>query len=418
MNASNVTFPPTGIAAPQGGAGPIVILVLSLFTVFTIAGNLLVIAVVYRDRKLRTVTNYLIVSLAFADLLIGSLVMPFGISLEVTGGEWLFGKLWCDIWHSLDVMGSTASILNLCAISLDRYWAITDPVLYPCRVTVGRARLMIALVWLCSAAISFPAIAWWQAVGDPSSPDHLCLFTSDTTYLATSSCVSFYVPLLIMLFTYYRIYRIAARQRKSLMQGVKVFDADGKDGESLSLRVHRGGGSAAGRKESLVPCGNGAVSNSERLSQAANDKKLRQIKIAKRLQKFTKEHKAAKTLSIVIGVFILCWLPFFVLNIIISACSFQCIDGVDFLYAIFTWLGYVNSGFNPIIYACSSIEFRRAFAKTLCQYCPKGLCKRKHFPGYSVRSALATVTVEMLQSRHNEEMPNGSARRYNRRTTI
>ncbi len=63
------------------------------------------------------------------------------------------------------------------------------------------------------------------------------------------------------------------------------------------------------------------------------------------------------------GVFIICWLPFFIYNIITSLFKST---SHEFIYSFLTWLGYINSGCNPIIYAFNSKDFRRAFTKILC----------------------------------------------------
>ena len=201
---------------------------LTPFAVFTVAGNTLVMAAVAREPCLRaSVTNHFIVSLAVADLVIGAVVMPFSIVLEASDGWWPFGADWCDIWHSLDVLASTASILNLSVIALDRYWAITDPIAYPRRMSTARATVLIGVVWVCSAAISFPAIAWWRraaAASETTSMAHTCLFTDDSAYLIFSSMVSFYAPVSVILYAYYRIYAAAAAQIRSLERGSKVLD--------------------------------------------------------------------------------------------------------------------------------------------------------------------------------------------------
>jgi len=95
-------------------------ILLSLIVVFAVAGNLLVIAAILTDRALRQTGNYFLVSLALADTLVAVAVMTFAVANDVMG-RWLFGSTLCDIWLSADVMCSTASILNLCAVSLDRY---------------------------------------------------------------------------------------------------------------------------------------------------------------------------------------------------------------------------------------------------------------------------------------------------------
>jgi len=93
---------------------------LSLIVVFAVAGNLLVIAAILTDRTLRQTGNYFLVSLAMADMLVAGAVMTFAVANDVMG-RWPFGRTLCDVWLSADVMCSTASILNLCAVSLDRY---------------------------------------------------------------------------------------------------------------------------------------------------------------------------------------------------------------------------------------------------------------------------------------------------------
>ncbi len=89
-------------------------------------------------------------SLACADLFVGLIVMPFAIVQVIYGEYWPFGKTYCDLWHSIDVCASTASILDLCVIALDRYSAITNPISYHRAFFVKRWPYLLVAVWLCS----------------------------------------------------------------------------------------------------------------------------------------------------------------------------------------------------------------------------------------------------------------------------
>ena len=167
--------------------------------------------------------------------------------------SWIFGPLLCDLWHSVDVLASTSSILHLCVISLDRYWAITDPFNYPIKMSDKRAAYLIIIVWVCSSTISFPAIAWWRLAADgdndpslpscfhflPSSgpaPSWKCPFTDDIGYLVFSSTVSFYGPLAVMVFTYIKIYQAATAYSRSLTTGTKQLEGSGSGEGGVVLR--------------------------------------------------------------------------------------------------------------------------------------------------------------------------------------
>ncbi|GAB1607349.1 dopamine receptor 2-like [Argonauta hians] len=384
---------------------PSIGILLSVFSFITIVGNILVIVAVTREIYLRTVTNYFIVSLAVADLMVGGIVMPFSISLEMTNNVWLYGPIWCDLWHSFDVLASTASIMNLCVISLDRYWAINDPISYPVRMSTSKVSLLIAGVWLCSATISFPAIAWWRAVTPRDLTKYQCVFTEDTGYLIFSSCVSFYCPLIIMLFVYYKIYKAAVAQTRSIKMGCKVMMSSSIDGETMTLRMHRGGRKRTTHENDTGGDRNASDSDSSSPAHLVRTqagerptkfitKRLRHFAISKKLSKIAKEQKAAKTLGIVVGVFILCWLPFFITNLLLALCK-TCVVHPEILFPIFTWFGYINSGMNPIIYALSMRDFRRAFSKIIFICCPKyGVIRRQTANDNNTSTSFTVSTVD------------------------
>ncbi|XP_013783833.1 dopamine receptor 2-like [Limulus polyphemus] len=363
---------------------PALAVVLAIFCVATIFGNVLVMVAVAKQRYLHTVTNYFIASLATADCLVGAVVMPFSAVHEVMNKYWVFGQAWCDVWHSFDVLASTASILNLCVISLDRYWAITDPISYPRKMTPAKAGVLIALVWVCSALISFPAIAWWRAAMTAPPPLYQCLFTDDVGYLVFSSTISFYLPLTVMVFTYCRIYRAAMEQKRSLKMGSKLVQTcNGEHTTALTLRIHRGGMFEPRTYKARYSSGSASMSFngecSERTSLRVSARQAKSFSISRKLAKLAKERKAAKTLAIVMGVFILCWLPFFVTNVMMGICGESCIVKPDLVFSTVTWLGWINSGMNPVIYACWSRDFRRAFTKLLCICCPRYLKRREQY---------------------------------------
>lgn len=129
--------------------------------VTALLGNALVIASVRRHRKLRVPTNRYVVSLAMADLLVAVCAMTFNASVELSG-KWLLGSIMCDVWNSMDVYFSTASILHLCCISVDRYYAIVKPLEYPAIMRTVTVTAMLSSAWILPALISFiPIFMGW-----------------------------------------------------------------------------------------------------------------------------------------------------------------------------------------------------------------------------------------------------------------
>ncbi|XP_023178040.1 octopamine receptor beta-2R isoform X1 [Drosophila hydei] len=336
--------------------------VMLLIIIAAICGNLLVIISVMRVRKLRVITNYFVVSLAMADIMVAIMAMTFNFSVQVTG-RWNFSPFLCDLWNSLDVYFSTASILHLCCISVDRYYAIVKPLKYPISMTKRVVGIMLLNTWISPALLSFlPIFIGWYTTDKhkifvKEHPEQ-CSFVVNTYYAIISSSISFWIPCTIMIFTYLAIFREANRQEKQLMM---------RHGNAMLM--HR---------PSMQPSG-------EALSGSGSSKTLTLHEVEqehtptkdKHLIKMKREHKAARTLGIIMGTFILCWLPFFLwytLSMTCDACQVP-----DIVVSILFWIGYFNSTLNPLIYAYFNRDFREAFRNTLlCLFC--NWWKDRHMP--------------------------------------
>ncbi|XP_025417989.1 dopamine D2-like receptor [Sipha flava] len=185
---------------------------LVVFPILTLFGNVLVIISVCRERALQSVTNYFIVSLALADLLVALMVMPFAVYVLVNG-KWGLPPFVCDFYIAMDVICSTSSIFNLVAISIDRYIAVTQPIKYAKHKNNRRVWLTIVLVWAISAAIGSPIVLGLNNTPD-RTPD-LCLFYN-SNFIIYSSLSSFYIPCIIMVFLYWNIFKaLNLRARKA-----------------------------------------------------------------------------------------------------------------------------------------------------------------------------------------------------------
>lgn len=327
----------------------IIISIVLLVVIFvTIVGNILVCVAVCMVRKLRRPCNYLLVSLAVSDLCVAVLVMPTALLYEVLG-KWNFGTVFCDIWVSFDVLSCTASILNLCAISVDRYWAITKPLEYGVKRTPRRMMLCVALVWLCAACISLPPLLilgneHYNEAGEPT-----CLVCQNFGYQIYATLGSFYIPLSVMLFVYYQIFRAARR----IVMDEKRAQTRLEHTINGSSAVSGGGGVS---KDHALATTGGVISS-------PHQKKLR--------FQLAKERKASTTLGIIMSAFTVCWLPFFILALarpfIDSDSDNETIPKT--LTSLFLWLGYANSLLNPIIYATLNRDFRKPFQEILYFRC-------------------------------------------------
>uniref|UniRef100_A0A1B0AGY9 G-protein coupled receptors family 1 profile domain-containing protein n=1 Tax=Glossina pallidipes TaxID=7398 RepID=A0A1B0AGY9_GLOPL len=424
---------------------------LGLMILITIIGNVFVIAAIILERNLQNVANYLVVSLAVADLFVACLVMPLGAVYEISKG-WILGPELCDIWTSCDVLCCTASILHLVAIAADRYWTVTNIDYHNLR-TPRRIFCMIFTVWFFAVIVSLaPQFGWKDPEYMARIEKQKCMVSQDVAYQIFATCCSFYVPLLVILVLYWKIYKIARKRIKRRTQRLRSAAAKTKEPDLVSKKEKKrlkicftknvstekatGSSSAsnyagtsnlnvreetefstsnydskshAGTDLTTVSDENTAVNANEERSPmpmevstvsqqvaattskfqqhvtaivmnsvsprspaAANNKEQMTSrstnphqKLAKRRQQIEakRERKAAQTLAIITGAFVVCWLPFFVMALLLSLCKTCEIN--ETVASFFLWLGYLNSTLNPIIYTIFNPEFRRAFQRLL-----------------------------------------------------
>lgn len=402
-------------------------IVLSLLILVTIVGNVFVISAVCLERSLRGVSNYLILSLAVTDLLVAVLVMPLSLVNEISI-HWFLGNIICDMWISMDVLCCTSSILHLVAISLDRYWGVSN-IDYIRRRCAKNIIFMVVVVWIVSIMISIPPLFGWKEADNDAAKQGACMISQDLGYTVFSTIGAFYCPLILMVVLNLKIY-VAARSRirkKNFVGRNKPIASTFTDMNTTARKSSSGSeisqegytainGSVAatcalndmnedsnvvsdeveqetpqkivesGPCYLVVPTSNvykpgfplnqsNGHSNQNHTRHTSfskplennNHKKVRRRDADKKRKdklEMKRERKAARVLGIITGAFIACWLPFFIFAVVGPFCGEACNLPRE-LFAFCLWLGYFNSSLNPVIYTIFNPSFRKAFHKIL-----------------------------------------------------
>ncbi|XP_056135967.1 alpha-2A adrenergic receptor isoform X2 [Lampris incognitus] len=428
-NETNETLP---VRAPYSVhiSLPLTVLV-GILILLTVFGNILVVIAVFTSRALKAPQNLFLVSLASADVLVATLVMPFSLANELMG-YWYFGKVWCEIYLALDVLFCTASIAHLCAISLDRYWSITQAIEYNLKRTPRRIKCIIFIVWVIAAVISFPPLITMEKESDKEEGP-VCKINDDKWYIISSCIGSFFLPCIIMVLVYVRIYQIAKRRtrappgdrkkRDTPMKGTGATAAvadqkrnclgkvRGQGEDNLCHEKLNGGGDMeleeGAEEEGAVDeeekgevngvdieessSSDHKVNNPCSIKKKAKGKtKLSQIKpkdghLPEQAQstkgsrwkgRQNREKRFTFVLAVVIGVFVICWFPFFFTYTLTALCESCSVPST--LFKFFFWFGYCNSALNPIIYTIFNNDFRRSFKKILCRRENRRLLQQKY----------------------------------------
>lgn len=308
----------------------VAVALLSLLTPVILAGNLLVIVAVIRFRHLQSATNFFLLSLAVADVCAG-LFAPLLIAEEILKPS-ISQRLLCLGPHCLLNTVCGVSVLCLAAIAYDRYTALTRPLEYAVVVTFRRTLAFTAFAWSYAAAI-----AWLPLVVQPLPSDAACSFRLVHAGPVAALLGGLFLPsYFVIFFCYARIFCIA--------------------------RHHAG--AIAATQTSLQ----------------------RQIE----LRFVGKDTKYAKTLAIVVGLFLLLWLPY---QICLVAELVSDVHVDDWVRDFLALLSCCNSGINPWIYAFRTQDFKRAFADLLFQCCYRD-------DPYSSRTLSGFLKARTDDSRH------------------
>lgn len=191
----------------------------TVLSLATAGGNLLVIVSFKLDKQLQTISNYFLLSLAVADLTIGSISIPL-MTYYTALNEWNLGYLACQFWLSVDYLMSNASVCNLLLISFDRYLSLTRPLTYRPRRTKNKAMIMIALTFVISLLLWPPWIVAWPYIeGRFATLPNECVvqFLKTNPYVTIGTAIlAFYLPVTIMVVLYSRVYCVTRTRHKEL----------------------------------------------------------------------------------------------------------------------------------------------------------------------------------------------------------
>uniref|UniRef100_A0A3P9A2H5 G-protein coupled receptors family 1 profile domain-containing protein n=1 Tax=Esox lucius TaxID=8010 RepID=A0A3P9A2H5_ESOLU len=262
----------------------------SLISAVTVFLNLLVIISISLFKQLHTPTNLLILSLAVSDLLVGLIVIP-SMTVAIMEPCWILGNYFCTLLLYTTFLCESSSLGNLVLISIDRYVAVCDPLMYHLKITTKRINCCIFITWCCCIIYDAAILQFYVNMQVPSRCFQECYLLEGHFWVSIMDFViSMAAPCSIIITLYLKIFVVARSQAR------KVFS--------------KGATTVSGV-------------NIVRASKS--------------------ERKAARSLGIVVFNYILFWNP--VIFIILFFSSYNSAS------IILSFLPLINSFINPIIYA-------------------------------------------------------------------
>ena len=312
-------------------------LTVSIVAVF---GNLLVIVAILWNRRLRTVCNFLFLNLAVADMLQGAIAMPLRLAdqLNQTNKKPLIP---CLVVIPLTVFFFGASNFNLTLISLDRYFALKKPFLYPLLAVPWRLALIVAVSWLVIFIIAFlPIMGWGAAV--TAEVTEICLYSTTLSreYLFVLFSIVNLAVILILAFTNYFILKTARRQIRRIVNS-NHHAASSTEGPSVIYME------TATTDVSTFRC----YADSDPTSAADQVQNLRTGS--------NRERRATKIVLIVVGIFVFLTTPITVIDIISLLGCPSCTPLIVVKVTVF--MAYANACINVFIYAGFNTEMRNTW---------------------------------------------------------
>uniref|UniRef100_A0A7N6ABD4 G-protein coupled receptors family 1 profile domain-containing protein n=1 Tax=Anabas testudineus TaxID=64144 RepID=A0A7N6ABD4_ANATE len=276
----------------------IIYTVLSSISLLTVSLNLLVIISISHFRQLHTPTNLLLLSLAVSDFLVGLIVMPFQILLLEPC--WFLGDLVCVLFNFPLFITVSTSVVNMVLISVDRYVAICDPLRYPATITSKTVRICVLLCWIYSVFYSFLFLPDnFKQPGRYNSCYGECVISVN---VVVDLVLGFLIPISSIIILYMRVFVVAVSQARSMRSHIAAVKLQ----RSVTVTVKKS------------------------------------------------ELKAARTLGVVVAVFILCYCPYYG----VSLSGYEVFLSSSTI-VFFVFLLYFNSCLNPVIYAFFYPWFRK-----------------------------------------------------------
>ncbi|XP_040282623.1 gastrin/cholecystokinin type B receptor isoform X1 [Bufo bufo] len=345
------------------------ILLYCVIFLLSVFGNTLIIIVLVMNKRLRTITNCFLLSLAVSDIMVSLLCMPFTLIPNLLG-NFIFGEVICKTAAYFMGISVSVSTFNLVAIAIERYSAICNPLKSRVWQTRSHAYKVIAATWILSIVIMIPYLVYNKLVsftmaGNQEGYQCRLKWPNDQVQQAwyvILLTVLFFIPGVVMIVAYglisHELYRGIQfemdlnKEAKAIKNGVSVAistsatNCDESDGCYIQVNKRR---------------------NTMEMSTLTPDActKMDRARINNSEAKLIAKKRVIRMLIVIVAMFFICWMPVYVANTwkaFDEKSAYNMLSGapISFIHL----LSYTSACVNPIIYCFMNKRFRKAFLAT------------------------------------------------------